>query len=179
MIIKILVAVAVIIVVVAIVATFRPSAYRIVRTATFTSSPASVFAQTNDLHKYIVWNPFGKSDPAAQYTFEGPAAGLGSTLAWSSKDQTGEDRMTIVDSRPDELVRYRLDFFKPFAGTADATFTFKSQGNQTAVTWSMEGKNTYIAKLFGLFVSMDKMIGGAFEKGLAELKTITEAEAKR
>ena len=42
----------------------------------------------------------------------------------------------------------------------------------------MEGDKVYLAKLMGLFMSMDKMIGGAFERGLVELKTIVEKEAK-
>jgi carbon monoxide dehydrogenase subunit G len=64
------------------------------------------------------------------------------------------------------------------AGTGDMAFTFQPQGNQTLVTWSMDGDNGYIGKLMGLFMSMDKMIGGAFERGLVEIKTVVEAEAK-
>ena len=179
MIIKILIALALLVAIIAIVAAFQSSIYRAVRTATIAAPPASVFAQTNDLHQYQTWNPFGKSDPAATYAYEGPATGLGSIVAWSSKGQTGEGRMTIVESRPNELVRYRLVFIKPMAGTGDMAFTFQAQGNQTLVTWSMEGEKVYIAKLMCLFMSMEKMIGGAFERGLAELKTIVEKEAKR
>lgn len=178
MIIKILSAVALLVVGIAIVAVFQPSTYRAVRTATFAAPPAIVFAQTNDLRKYQTWNPFGKSDPAATYVYEGPATGLGSIVKWSSKGQTGEGTMTIVESRPNELVRYRLVFIRPMAGTGDMAIALQAQGNQTLVTWSMEGDKAYLAKLMCLFVSMDKMIGGAFERGLAELKTIAEAEAK-
>ena len=140
--------------------------------------PASVFAQANDLHKYQTWNPFGKADTQATYLYEGPATGVGSVLAWSSKGQTGEGRMSIVESRPNEVVRYRLVFIRPMAGAGDMAFTFQAQGNHTLVTWSMEGDNGYFGKLMGLFISMDTMIGGAFERGLAEIKTIVEAEAK-
>lgn len=179
MIIKILTALAILLVVVALVAAFQSATYRVVRTATMAAPPASVFAETNDLHKYQIWNPFGKSDPAATYAYEGPATGVGSVLAWSSKGQTGEGRMTIVESRPSELVRYRLVFIRPMAGTGDMAFSLQPQGNQTLVTWRMEGSKNYFAKLMGLFMGMDKMIGGAFERGLAEIKTIVEAETKR
>jgi hypothetical protein len=36
-----------------------------------------------------------------------------------------------------------------------------------------------MAKAIHLFVSMDKMIGGQFEKGLADMKTVAEATAKK
>jgi len=179
MLIKILIALALLIAVIAIVAAFQSATYRVVRTATISAPPASVFAQTNDLHKYQIWNPFGKSDSAAKYVYEGPATGLGSILKWSSTGQTGEGTMTIVESRPNELVRYRLVFIRPMAGAGDMAFTLQPQGNQTLVTWTMDGDKAYLAKLMGLFMSMDKMIGGAFERGLAEIKTIVEAEAKR
>ena len=178
MLIKILLTLALLVAVIAIVAAFRPSTYRVVRTATMAAPPASVFAQANDLHRYISWNPFGKSDPQATYVYEGPATGVGSVVVWSSKGQTGEGRMSIVESRPNELVRYRLVFIKPMAGAGDMAFAFHAQGSQTLVTWSMEGESGYMGKLMGIFMSMDKMIGGAFDRGLAEIKTIVEAEAK-
>lgn len=179
MIIKILIAVAILLVVIAIVAAFQSSTYRVVRTATFSAPPASVFAQSNDLRKYQTWNPFGKSDPEAVYVYEGPATGVGSILKWSSTGQTGEGTMSIVESRLNEVVRYRLIFIKPMAGAGDMALTLQTQGNQTLVTWTMAGDKNYLAKLMGLFMNMDKMMGGAFERGLAELKTIAEKEAQR
>jgi hypothetical protein len=87
--------------------------------------------------------------------------------------------MTIIESRPSELIRIKLEFFKPFAGNSIAEFTFKPEGNQTAVTWSMAGENNFMAKAVHLFINMDKMIGGQFEKGLAQMKAVVEAAAKQ
>ena len=73
------------------------------------------------------------------------AAGAGAAYSWIGNKDVGEGRMTITDSRPTELVRFKLEFFKPMAGTSDAEFTFKPQGNQTEVTWTMTGRNNFIA----------------------------------
>jgi hypothetical protein len=86
--------------------------------------------------------------------------------------------MTLTESRPAELVRIKIDFVKPFAGTSTSEFTFKPAGNQTAVTWIMSGQNNFIARAMCLFVSMDKMLGGEFEKGLAQMKSVAEAAKK-
>jgi hypothetical protein len=64
------------------------------------------------------------------------------------------------------------------AGTCEAEFTFKPEGNQTVVTWTMTGKNNFIAKAMSLVMDCDKMVGGQFEKGLASIKSIAEAPAK-
>jgi len=63
------------------------------------------------------------------------------------------------------------------AGTSTSEFNFKPQGNLTAVTWSMSGKNNFIGKAMCLFMNMDKMVGGQFETGLTALKSIAEASA--
>jgi hypothetical protein len=87
--------------------------------------------------------------------------------------------MTMTESRPNDLIRINLEFLKPFAGTSTAEFTFKAEGkaegDQTAVTWSMAGRNNLIAKALCLFMNMDRMIGGQFEKGLAQMKAVAEA----
>jgi hypothetical protein len=86
--------------------------------------------------------------------------------------------MTIVESRPDELVRIKLEFPKPFAATNTAEFTFKPEGERTAVTWSMYGHNSFVSRAVFLFVNMDQALGGEFEKGLASMKSVAEASAK-
>jgi hypothetical protein len=86
--------------------------------------------------------------------------------------------MTIVDSDPSDLIRVKLEFFKPMAGTSTAEFTFKPEGDQTAVTWSMAGQNNFIGKAMCLVVNLDRMIGGQFGKGLAQMKAAAEAAAK-
>ncbi len=87
--------------------------------------------------------------------------------------------MAITESRPSDLIKIKLDFIRPFAATNDTSFTFKPNGNQTTVTWSMTGEKNFIAKAFHLFVNMDKMIGGDFEKGLAQMKAVAEAAPKQ
>ena len=72
-------------------------------------------------------------------------------------------------------MRIKLDFIKPFDGTSTSEFTFKPEGDHTAVTWTMSGHQNFIAKALCLFMNMDKMVGGDFEKGLAQMKSIAEA----
>ena len=179
MLIKILIAFAVIVIVLVIVVAMQPSEFRVARSATISAPPPAVFAQVNDFHKWEAWNPWGKIDPAMKQTYEGAPAGVGAIYTWVGNKNVGEGRMTLTESRPSDLIRIKLEFFKPFAGTNIAEFTFKPAGNQTAVTWSMAGKNNFMAKAIHLFMNMDKMIGGQFETGLAQMKLIVEAALKQ
>ena len=82
--------------------------------------------------------------------------------------------MTVTESRPSELIRIKMEFLKPFASTSTAEFTFTSEGDHTVVTWSMEGRNNFMAKAIHLVMNMDRMIGGQL-KGLAQMKEVAEA----
>src|SRR5207245_1627915 len=113
------------------------------------------------------------------YTFAGPSAGIGASLAWAGNSEAGAGCMTITESRPNELVRMKLEFLRPFVSTNTVEFTFRQTGDQTAVTWAMFGQNKFIGKAMGLIMNMDKMIGKEFENGLANLKTLAEAAARK
>lgn len=157
----------------------RPSEFRISRSGTISAPPAAVFPHVNDLRKWEAWSPWAKLDPNAKSTFEGPAAGVGAVFGWAGNKEVGEGRMTILESRPDELVRIKLEFLKPFKATNTAEFIFKLEDGRTVVTWSMFGTNNFMAKAINLVINCDRMVGGQFERGLANLRAVAEAAQPR
>jgi uncharacterized protein YndB with AHSA1/START domain len=175
---KILIGLAALVVLLVVVVALQPSEFRITRTATVAAPASTVFAQVNDFHKWEAWSPWTKLDPAARNTFDGAPAGSGAVFGWSGNSKVGEGRMTITESRPNELVRIKLEFMKPFAATNTAEFTFKPEGDRTAVTWSMYGHNNFVGKAVCLVMNMDKTLGGEFDKGLAAMKSVAEAAAR-
>lgn len=152
----------------------QPDVMKVTRSAKMAAPPARVFSEVNDYHRWEAWSPWAKLDPNAKTTFEGPDSGSGAKFSWSGNDKIGAGTQTIIESKPDELIRIRLDFEKPMKDTNEVEFTFKPEGDETLVTWTMTGKHNFMSKAFCLVMSMDKMIGGDFEKGLASLKAIVE-----
>lgn len=172
----------VLVVAVAVLAAFvasRPSRFRVERSAVLDAPAAVVFAQVNELRRWEPWSPWAKLDPKAKSSFEGPAAGVGAAMSWDGDSNVGAGKMTIVESRPNEVVRFRLEFTRPLAGVNDAEFAFKAEGARTRVTWSMAGVNGFVAKAVGLFIDCDKLVGGQFEKGLASLDEVSRAASKK
>jgi uncharacterized protein YndB with AHSA1/START domain len=170
----ILIVVVVLIAAILVYAATMPDDFRVQRTTSIKASPEKIFALINDLHRWDSWSPWEKMDPAMQRTFSGATAGKGAVYAWQGNSKVGEGRMEIADASPPSRVTIKLDFIKPIEGHNTAAFTLDPKGDSTNVTWSMYGPSAYIAKVIGVFASMDKMIGKEFETGLANMKAVAE-----
>jgi hypothetical protein len=164
---------------VAVVAT-RPSPYHVERKLEVAAPAELVFGVLNDLHQFagvlvLFGSSWEKLDPNMQKTFEGPAAGVGQSYAWSGKE-VGKGKMTIEESVPGQKVGVKLEFVKPMESKATYALTLAGTPTGSFVTWSMEGNHNFIGKAFGMFMNMDNMLGTDIEKGLAQLKTVAEGK---
>jgi Polyketide cyclase / dehydrase and lipid transport len=170
-------ALAIVIVVFVVMASRQPDTFRVERSVTMAAPASSPFAQVNDFHNWKLWSPYEGLDPNMKQTCS-ETAGVDSTMSWSGNRKAGEGNMTIVESHPNDVVRIRLQFTRPFAATNTAEFTFKPEGNQTVVTWAMTGKNPYMFKALHTVINMDKLVGRDFERGLASMKTVVENQQR-
>jgi hypothetical protein len=175
---KALIVIAAIVTVLALVIALQPAEFSVTRTATISAPASVVFAQVNDFHNWAAWSPWAKLDPGMKQAYSGAPSGPGAVYTWEGNHQVGEGRMTVVESRPGDLVRIKLEFVKPIPATNTAEFRFEPRGDQTEVTWTMTGKNNFVGKAISLFMDMDKMVGGSFEQGLAEIKSIAETASR-
>ena len=154
----------------------QPPDFRIERSATMAAPAPDVFAQVNDFHNWEAWSPWAKLDPAAKNSFEGPTAGKDAKFRWSGNSEVGVGNMTILESRPHDLIRIKLEFEEPRADTSNTEFTFKPVENKTLVTWTMSGRKDFVSKAVCLFMNMDKIVGEKFEEGLAKMKEVVESK---
>lgn len=148
----------------------QPSTFEVTRMGVVPAPPSDVFAMVNDLHRWDAWSPWVRLDPNARMDYEGPQAGPGAAVRWAGNEKVGEGRMEILEARPDERVRLRLEFIKPFPGKSDMEFDFDAAEGGTQVTWSMSGHNNVLGKVMCLFVNLEKRIGGDLERGLANMR---------
>lgn len=172
---KILLGLVAIIAVVLVIPVFKTPHYRVERSLAIAAPPAALFDYLNNHKKFNEWNPFAKMDPQAKMTYSGPEAGVGAVSNWAG-ELTGEGSATITESKPNELVRERMDWKKPMEGVSTVEFTLKPEGDKTVVTWAMYGENNYVGKLMSLVMDCEKMCGPEFEKGLADLSKLVDAK---
>ena len=152
----------------------QPDSFRVERSATIKAPPEKIFAQVNEFKAWAGWSPWEKIDPALKRAYSGPSSGLGAAYSWEGNKDVGSGRMEITESAAPSRIVIRLDFLKPFEAHNTAEFSFAREGDATKVTWAMHGPSPYLSKLIGLVFNMDRMVGGMFEQGLANLKKASE-----
>ena len=168
------IALVVIIAAILIAAATRPDSFRIERSIRVSAPAEKIFHYVNDFNQWGVWSPWEKLDPAMKRSYAGPQSGNGAVYEWQGNGKVGQGRMEILDTSAPGHIVIKPDFIQPFEAHNRAIFNFQPVGSDTEVVWAMEGPSPYVSKLMGLFFNMDKLIGNDFERGLANLKAISE-----
>ena len=172
---KIAIAIVVLIAAVLLFAATRPNTFRVQRSAAIKAPPEKIYGIISDFKRWGSWSPYEKFDPAMKRTYGDVTSGKGAVYAWEGNSQVGSGRMEITAVSPPSGITIALDFYKPFTAHNTAEYTLQALPDSTTfVTWAMHGPQPYLAKVMCLFVNMDKMVGGQFEEGLANLKAVSE-----
>jgi effector-binding domain-containing protein len=155
---------------------FLPARVHVERSVSIAAPPGKVFELLNSFKRYNEWSPWYDYDPAAQYTYSGPAEGVGARMQWvSRKQEVGSGSQEITASEPPRRVAVHLEFTgqKP----ADAQYEITPDGSGTKLTWGFDVNfgNNLLYRYLGLF--LDSMIGEDFEKGLGRIRTLVESDA--
>ncbi len=156
------------------VAFLLPREITVERSVVIDAPAAEIFPHVNSLKAQEAWSPWLHRDPEATLLYEGPKAGAGSTLIWSSDNpDVGSGTHVITASETDRRVDSALDFGP--MGTAVAWITLDPAGGEsTEVSWGFTtdmGLNP-VARWMGLM--MEDWVGADYEDGLNRLKTLVE-----
>ncbi|NYE59283.1 hypothetical protein FHW58_000435 [Duganella sp. 1224] len=170
---KVIVVVSVLILLLLAWAALQPSTYSVQRSIAIKAPPEKIQPLISDFHHWQQWSPWEGLDPAMQRTYSGAPRDLGAVYAWQGNKNVGSGRMEVVSLTP-ARVGIKLDFLTPVKSTSDTVFVLEPQGDTTTVRWTMSGDTDFMAKMMNVFISMDSMIGPAFESGLAKMKTVAE-----
>jgi hypothetical protein len=173
---KILAAVAALVVAAVIVAFFLPRKYRVERATVIQAKAETVFPQLADLRAWKNWSAWHERDPQMKVSFSDKSTGVGAWSSWQSKTE-GNGKMTITGAEPGKQVRYALEF-PDFGMTSTGSMVLSPVDKGVRLTWADEGDlgMNPMNRWMGLF--LDRMIGPDFEKGLAKLKANIEVPAK-
>lgn len=165
--------VAVIIAAVLLYAASKPNACRFTRSVFIAAPPQQIFPLIDDLHVMNEWNPFVKNRNV-KLAYSGPERGVGAANDFEGDAQVGAGRAEIVELVEPTRVVIALRMDHPIKCRNRVEFTIAPQPNGSLVSWDMSGPQSFIGKLMSIFIDTEKMVGGAFEQGLSDLKLLVE-----
>ncbi len=160
-------------------AAFTPPGYVLSREMLVKATPEAIFPYINNSKKAQDWMPWKDSDPAAQMQYSGPDEGVGSTSSWDSTGPLGTGKAEVVESVQNKVVKTQLTYTRPMTMSQLAEIALTPTLDGTVVRWSVSGQSPFLCRVVGIFMNMDKMIGGEFEKGLKKLKLTLESAAQQ
>ena len=149
--------------------------FTVQRSTTIKAPAERVYRHLIDFSKWADWSPWEAMDPSMSKSFSGAESGVGSKYEWSGNRKVGQGSMEITDAKEHSEIHIALEFLKPFKASNVTGFTLEPAGASTSVTWSMTGRKTLMTRIIGIFRSMDAMVGPDFERGLADLKRVSES----
>lgn len=154
------------------VASMQPDSYTVERSRTYDAPTSAVWATVSDMNQFASWSPWQKYDPNMKVQVEGQPATVGHKYSWQGNSDAGSGAMTVSAVDPGKRLDIALEFKEPFASTATTAYIVSEEGGKAKMTWTMSGNNNLMGKVFGLFMSMEEMIGKDFEDGLGNLEKV-------
>ncbi len=155
---------------------FLEDKVQVSRSITIDRPANKVFKAVNSMHHFNKWSPWAQFDPKANYEFKGPEYGVGSFMSWAGNEEVGSGKQTIIESKPNEMVKAELYFDGRGDDPSWATYQLKDMGDKTELSWifDVDFNGDILGRYFGMM--MDGKLGPQYETGLKNLKTLVESQ---
>ena len=148
--------------------------FTVERERTIAAPADRILTLLTDFHEWKAWSPWEELDPQLHRAYSGADSGEGARYAWSGNRKAGAGSMQITRVGEDG-VDVDLEFQKPFKSQNRIAFVLQPQGDSTRVTWRMTGPRPLVMRLLGPVISMDKLVGKDFDRGLEKLDAAARA----
>lgn len=148
-----------------------------VEVETMIKKPRSeVFEYVKLLKNQDNFSTWAKIDPGMEKNFSGTDGKAGFISAWKSDHpDVGSGEQEIIKIIEPEQVDFKLRFFEPFPGEADAYLKLEeATESETLIKWGFRSGMSYPMNLMLLLYDMEEMIGTDLMTGLQNLKEILE-----
>ena len=154
-----------------------PTKMHIERSIVIKAPKEVIFKNVKMFSNIKKWSPWEDKDSNIKTSIEGTDGTVGAVYKWVGNKEVGEGNQTVRKIDENKSFETDLHFIKPWESHAAAYTTLNDTTEGVKVSWGFNGEMSRPFNVMGLFMNMDKSIGGEYEKGLARLKSLSEKEA--
>jgi len=154
----------------------QPNEFAFSRSKVIDAPQAVVFNKVNDYENWPAFSPWMEKEPTAKLVYGDTTVGKYANYGWEG-EQLGKGKMVTIDADPYDQIEQKIVFLEPFKSESNIDWKFEPVENGTKVTWSMNGKQDFMTKMFTTFMgSIEKNTAPDFERGLAKLDSVVVAD---
>ncbi len=155
-----------------------PKDYNLNRSTVINAPADVIFKNISRYENFKKWSPWEHLDSNIVTSIEGTEGTVGSKYSWKGNDKVGEGSMELTKVEEGKSIEQKLEFLKPFKSSSTTYTNLEAAEGGTKVTWGMKGESSFVTRIFmTLMGGMDKAVGGDYERGLANLKTLCESSS--
>ena len=137
-----------------------------------------VWENVNSLADLNAWGPWAEYDPAMKMSQSGVDGTVGAIWSWESDhERVGSGKQTITRIDAPNEIDLELKFYTPYESEAAEYIILKPNNNGTEVVWGFTSEMPYPFNLMQLFMDIDEAIRTDFNRGLSNLKSMSEHQA--
>ncbi|GAB4375795.1 MAG: SRPBCC family protein [Salibacteraceae bacterium] len=162
----------VLIVLIAVLSFIAPTHVKLERSKFIDAPREFVWQFVDDFESRNQWSPWMQLDPNMTTNLEGEDGTAGAKFTWSGNDDVGKGEQTIISIDPGNSIVTHIRFIEPWEGEAESAITLVDTNGGTLVTWSFESEYPRPMNAMLLFMDIDEMVGGDYDKGLETLSQI-------
>jgi len=151
-----------------------PKKYHLERDITINAPREKVWSHVNNLEECHKWNPWSEEDPNIKVSYGGNLGTVGSSYSYAS-EKVGAGTQTLTKVDQPQRVESHMKFIKPWSGDADIFINLQDASGGTKVTWGFDTQFSYPMNAVIWLMPMDKNMSEAYDKGLNNLKRISES----
>lgn len=141
--------------------------YQVSKFINIKASKEKLFNSLANLAEWKEWSPWLIQEPEAEVKTSEDHK----THEWLGK-RLGHGKLSVKKEEPNSKIDYILEYFKPWKSVSDTSFILEEDGEETKVTWTMDGKLPFF--MFWMKGMMKAYLGMDYERGLNMLKDYIE-----
>ncbi|PKQ46232.1 SRPBCC family protein [Confluentibacter flavum] len=157
----------------------QPNEFSFNRSRVIQAPVPVLFNKVNDFKNWPEFSPWLEQEPDAELTYGEKTVGVGAYYSWNGA-VLGEGSMETRAVEDNKSISQHISFIKPFESESNINWDFEPIDEGTKVTWSMEGKQDFMTKMYTVFSgSIEKNTAPDFERGLFKLDSTVTADMKK
>jgi hypothetical protein len=157
---------------------FAKKKYHVERSIEINAPRSIVHEQVRYFRNFPNWSPWQEYDPNMKTSIEGTDGQPGAVYKWAGNKDVGTGQQTLKSVTP-ERVDMEVKFTEPWEAVSPSFMKLEEKDGKTFATWGFDMNIGFPWNGLAMFTNVDEGVGKDYERGLLNLKRVSEEMANK